>query len=176
MKWEILIIGRGGQGILLLGRILGLAASKYAGLYAVFTESYAAETRGGESRSDVIIANTVEEIDYIKVQRPDIAVFMYPYNLDKYKAMLKPHSMVFIDDEYVDPGIFKEHIVFSHKFSEIAEKQAGSRRVANMVLLGKLIKETKILSIDHVKKTLEELIHPNWFEINIKALETGYNL
>ncbi|MEM1775116.1 MAG: 2-oxoacid:acceptor oxidoreductase family protein, partial [Desulfurococcaceae archaeon] len=60
MKYEILIVGRGGQGVLLFGRVLGLAASKYANLYAVVTESYAAETRGGESRSDVIIANSME--------------------------------------------------------------------------------------------------------------------
>lgn len=95
MKYEILIVGRGGQGVLLFGRVLGLAASKYANLYAVVTESYAAETRGGESRSDVIIANSMEEIPYVKVTEPDIAVFLYPFKIQYYKSILKQkHSLL----------------------------------------------------------------------------------
>ncbi|MEM1773082.1 MAG: 2-oxoacid:acceptor oxidoreductase family protein, partial [Desulfurococcaceae archaeon] len=92
MKYEILIVGRGGQGVLLLGRILGLAASKYANLYAVVTESYAAETRGGESRSDVIIASSMEEAPYVKVVKPDMVVFMYPYRIETYKSILTPNT------------------------------------------------------------------------------------
>ncbi|MEM2021112.1 MAG: 2-oxoacid:acceptor oxidoreductase family protein, partial [Zestosphaera sp.] len=69
VRHEILMIGRGGQGVLLLGRILGLAASKYSDLYVTGSETYASETRGGESRVDLIIADNPEDIDYIRVRR-----------------------------------------------------------------------------------------------------------
>lgn len=176
MKLEIMIVGRGGQGVLLMGRILGLAASKYAGLYAVVTESYAAETRGGESRSDIILARSMEDVSYVKVQRPDIAVFMYPYRVSYYKSMLASNSTIVVDEEYVDTTPFKEFKLISARFSEIAEKNLGTRRVANILILGRILKEIGIIGLDHVKKALEELISPAWLQLNIKALELGYSL
>ena len=170
-----MIIGRGGQGVLLLGKLLGHAASKYANLYAVILESYAAETRGGESRTDVVIASSMEEIPYVKVLNPDIAIFMYPYNIEKYKPLLKPTSLVILDEEYVDPGLFKNYKAISARFSEIARKTAGSARVANIVILGRLIRETNIISLEHAKEAIKDLIPGNWIEVNIKALEAGYN-
>ncbi|MEM0326317.1 MAG: 2-oxoacid:acceptor oxidoreductase family protein [Desulfurococcaceae archaeon] len=175
MKYEILIVGRGGQGVLLFGRVLGLAASKYANLYAVVTESYAAETRGGESRSDVIIANSMEEIPYVKVTEPDIAVFLYPFKIQYYKSILKQKTLVVVDEEYVSSDLFKEFRVVSKRFSELAEKNVGTRRVANVVILGRILREIKVLGFDHVKKAIEEIVPAAWIQLNLKALDLGYN-
>ncbi|MGC8982822.1 MAG: 2-oxoacid:acceptor oxidoreductase family protein [Desulfurococcaceae archaeon] len=175
MKWEILIVGRGGQGVLLMGRVLGFAAD-IAGLHVVVTESYAAETRGGESQSNIIIATSRDEIDYVKAQRPDIAVFMYPFSLDKYKSTFKPSTIVIVDEEYVDPSHFKGYRVISARFSEIAEKVAGTRRVANIVILGRLIKELNAIRFEHVRASLAKLVPQSWLESNLRALEAGYNL
>jgi len=176
VKYEILIIGRGGQGVLLLGRILGLAASKYANLYAVVTESYASETRGGESRSDVIIASTMEEAPYVKVIKPDLAIFMYPYGVVAYRSMFDSNTIIVVDEEYVEPSLFKGLKVISAKYSEISEKTLGTRRVANMVILGQVLRELKVLSLDHIRRALEEIIPSNWLHLNLKALEIGYNM
>ncbi|MEM2013946.1 MAG: 2-oxoacid:acceptor oxidoreductase family protein, partial [Desulfurococcaceae archaeon] len=169
------IVGRGGQGVLLFGRVLGLAASKYANLYAVVTESYAAETRGGESRSDVIIANSMEEIPYVKVTEPDIAVFLYPFKIQYYKSILKQKTLVVVDEEYVSSDLFKEFRVVSKRFSELAEKNVGTRRVANVVILGRILREIKVLGFDHVKKAIEEVVPAAWIQLNLKALDLGYN-
>lgn len=175
MKWEILVIGRGGQGVLILGRVLGLAAS-LANLYSVVTETYEAETRGGQSRSDVIIASSMAEAEYIKVQSPDVAIFMYPFSVESYKSTFRPSTVILIDEEFVNPELFKDYKVISARFTEVAEKESGTRRAANMAILGKLIKETKIMSLEHVKMALKELIQPEWLEVNIKALEAGFNI
>lgn len=176
MKYEIVIIGRGGQGVLLVGRIIGLAASKYANLYAIVTESYAAETRGGESRSDVIITSSMEEAPYVKVVEPDIAVFLYPFRVEYYKSsLLTRKTLVVLDEEYVDPKLFEGFKVVSKKFSEIAEKNIGTRRVANMVVLGRILREMRALELDHVKKAVEEIIPASWIQLNLKALDLGYN-
>ncbi|MEM4532793.1 MAG: 2-oxoacid:acceptor oxidoreductase family protein, partial [Desulfurococcaceae archaeon] len=76
MKYELLIIGRGGQGILLMGRVLGTAISKYTNLYVTSTESYGAETRGTESRVEMIISDDPGEIDYIATRKPNILLVM----------------------------------------------------------------------------------------------------
>lgn len=176
MKYEILVVGRGGQGVLLMGRILGLAASKYANLYSVVTESYAAETRGGESRSDVIIASSIDEIPYVKVLDPDIVVFMYPYRIDMYKSILRKDTVVFIDEEYVDPSLFKGYRVVGSRFSEIAERNLGTRRVANVVIIGRILRNMSLINIEHAKRAIEELIPLNWIQLNLKALELGHSL
>ena len=74
VRREIRIAGFGGQGVILAGIVLGKAASLYDGLYAVQTQSYGPEARGGASRAEVVISD--EEIDYPKVQSPDILVAM----------------------------------------------------------------------------------------------------
>lgn len=176
MKWEIVIVGRGGQGILLLGRVLGLAASKYAGLYSVATETYAAETRGGESRSDVVIAKDMLEIDYVKVTQPDVIVMLFPFNVEAYKSMAKPTTAIFLDSGFVDPSHFPNHRVYAYRYTELAEKSFGTPRVANMVVLGHIVKVTGLLSLEHVKGALSELVPEKWLDINIKALELGYSL
>lgn len=176
MKYEILVVGRGGQGVLLLGRLLGLATSKYAGLYSIVTESYAAETRGGESRSDIIIASLMEEVPYVKVLNPDIAVFMFPYKIEYYKSLLREHTIVVIDEEYISPNTFQGYKLITHRFSEIAEKTLGTRRVANILILGRILREINALNIEQVKKALEDIIPQNWLQLNFKALEEGYKL
>lgn len=163
--------------MLLLGRILGLAATKYANLYAVVTESYSAETRGGESRSDVIIASSIDEVDYNKVLNPDVAIFMFPFYIERYKAtLLRPSTKVIVDEEFVNPEFFKGYRVLAARFSDLAEKVSGTRRVANMVILGKLLKEIGVLDLEHVKETIKEMVPPRWLEANLKALEAGYSI
>ncbi|MEO3993517.1 MAG: 2-oxoacid:acceptor oxidoreductase family protein [Desulfurococcaceae archaeon TW002] len=176
MKVEMLIVGRGGQGILLLGRVIGVAASKYAGLYVTSVEAYASETRGGESRVDLVMSDNPEEIDYVRVLSADIALFMYPYNLTKYSEILKKDAYVFINSTFGKEHPFKTQKVFLKPYSEIAEKNLGSSRVANMVALGHLIAKTGVQEIEHVEKALREIISENMYEINIKALKVGFTL
>jgi len=176
VKWEILVIGRGGQGVLLFGRVIGLAATKYANYHAVLTESYAAETRGGESRVDLIISTSPEDVKRIRVENANVVVFMYSFNINKYQSLIDRDALVVIDSEYVNSDLFRGYKLVACRFSEIAEKNIGSRRVANMVILGKLIRETRILELEQVKLAVKELTPRSWLEQNIRALELGYSI
>ncbi|MGC8665254.1 MAG: 2-oxoacid:acceptor oxidoreductase family protein, partial [Conexivisphaera sp.] len=85
-KHEIVIAGRGGQGILLAGYILGKALVD-EGYYVVNSEEYSAETRGGDSKAELIVAKD-EEPDLMTVQRADIAAFMYTDQMSKYYKLV----------------------------------------------------------------------------------------
>ena len=74
MRHEIRFSGFGGQGIILSAVIVGRAAVMYDGKYAVQTQVYGPEARGGASMSAVIIDD--EPILYPKVKTPDIYVIM----------------------------------------------------------------------------------------------------
>ena len=55
MRNEVLFSGFGGQGIILSAVILGRAAAIYDNKYAVQTQVYGPEARGGASMGGVII-------------------------------------------------------------------------------------------------------------------------
>ena len=74
MRKDIRVAGFGGQGILMEGIIIAKAASLYDHIYAVQTQSYGPEARGGASRTEVVISD--EKIDYPKIEHPEIFVVM----------------------------------------------------------------------------------------------------
>ena len=64
---ELRLTGSGGQGVIMLGVILAEAAIK-KGHFAIQSQSYGPEARGGASKCEVIIGS--KTIDYPKVQQP----------------------------------------------------------------------------------------------------------
>ena len=71
MKKEIVLSGVGGQGVVSVGEVMGLAASLYEeNLNATMSASYGSEARGTFTKTDVIISDG--EIGYPNVASPDI--------------------------------------------------------------------------------------------------------
>lgn len=177
MKYEILIIGRGGQGILLMGRVLGTAISKYTKLYATSTESYGAETRGTESRVEMIISDNPDEIDYVATRKPNVLLVMYPFNLRKYLERLDENAIVLLNSDYVIEFESKVGwMLFRGNYSTTAEKETGTSRTANMVALGHLIAVLKIIEPQYVERVIEEIVSSDWIDRNIKAFRAGLKI
>lgn len=177
MKYEILIAGRGGQGVLVIGRVLGIAVSKYSNLYVTCSESYVAETRGGDSRADLIISDKEEELDFIKVRRADIALFLHPTQLTKFANLLSSNTVVYVDETYLSGELGRAYRkVYRVPYSKLASEVLGNIRVANMVALGHLIATSKILRPEAVEMAIEEAIDSKWVEINKNAFRLGLNL
>ncbi len=182
MRHEILIAGRGGQGILLLGHVLGLAAAKYANLYVTGTESYGAETRGGDSRADIILCDDAEELDYVKVRRADIALFMYVEQLRRYTHLVNDRAKVFVDSSFIPEDDVKavkgtrEWLVYLKPYTNIAREELGTHRVANMVALGHVVGVTNVVPAEAVVNAIKELVRPKWVELDIKAFKLGLSL
>ena len=84
---EVRFAGSGGQGVVLMGVVLGQAAALHAGLFAAQTQSYGAEARGGAARSDVVISSA--PIDSPMVTAPDYLVAMCQEALDANIGALK---------------------------------------------------------------------------------------
>ena len=57
-------------------------------------------------------------------------------------------------------------------------KDAGFPTLANMIMVGKVIKETGVVSYDGIKEALGKVVsakHADLLDINLKAIEAGYN-
>jgi len=176
MRKEILIAGIGGQGVLVAGHILGLAAAKYMNYYVSQSEEYSAETRGGESRADVVIATSDEELDYPKVRKADIVIILHSYALNLYKKYIKEDAIVLIDEILVSKDLLQERWrVYAIPLTKLAEEHFETRRVANMIALGALASITNIVTLDALKNAVKEIMSKKYIELNIKALELGFN-
>lgn len=176
MRNEVRISGFGGQGIVLAGVILGRGAALYDDKNAVQTQSYGPEARGGASKSEVVISQ--EEIDYPKVIKPDVLVCMSQQAFDKYCRDIKEGGTVIVDRDLVTvPEDFYNGNVKVYKipFTEIAYKDIGLKIVANMVMLGALVRITGIVSKEAIRKAILDSVPRGTEEKNLMAFEKGYS-
>lgn len=178
MRKEIRIAGFGGQGVILAGIIIGKAASLFDGINAVQTQSYGPEARGGASRTEIVISD--EEIQYPKVQNPDILVAMSHEALMKYMGDLKDEGVLIIDPDMIDESeiinFVKEHRInlYRAKATQTAQNDIGLRIVANIVMIGAITNITKIVSYDAAKEAILNSVPKGTEDKNIKAFEAGY--
>lgn len=172
---QILIAGFGGQGILFAGKFLaykGLLEGKQIS----WLPSYGPEMRGGTANCSVIISDT--PVGSPIVSNPDILVVMNLPSLDKYENAAVPGSKIFVDSALIDRKVQREDVdVFYIPATKLAS-DAGIPTLANMIMMGKMIRQTSVVSFDDIKSALEKVVsakHADTLSYNLKALETGYN-
>ena len=180
MRKEIRIAGFGGQGIILAGIVIGKAAALYDNIYAVQTQSYGPEARGGASRTEVVISD--EEIDYPKVQKADIFVAMSHQALMAYLDDLKSGGILIVDpdmivEEEILPFI-NEHDIKYYKApaTKTAEEEIGLKIVANIVMIGAITQFTGVISRKSAEKAIAASVPKGTEEKNIAAFEAGLAL
>lgn len=175
MTTEILLAGFGGQGVLFAGKILancGLMDSKELS----WLPSYGPEMRGGTANCSVCISD--ELIGSPLVLAPDILIAMNQPSYDKFINAVKPGGKAFIDSTLIESKCERTDIecfyIPSSQLADDNELQGGS----NIILLGKLIKETGIFSLDTMKKAIEKVVPPSKAKLianNFRAIEMGMN-
>ena len=165
MRTEIRIGGFGGQGVILAGIILGKAASIFDENEAVQTQSYGPEARGGASKCEVVVSD--DEIDYPKVQSPDILVAMSNEALIKYIVDLKDEGTLIVDPGTTDVEDVRDFIdqhnikVYEAPATKTANDEIGLKIVANIVMVGAITKITEVISKEAAMKAAFLLICPS---------------
>ena len=172
---QILIAGFGGQGVLFAGKFLaykGLVQEKQVS----WLPSYGPEMRGGTANCSVIISDTPVGSPIITV--PDVLVAMNLPSLQKFVDTVAPGGKIFIDSTLIDAKVERTDVeVFYIPATQMA-KDAGFSTLANMILMGKVMKECDAVAFDGNKETLESFIpakKASLIDINCQALQTGYD-
>lgn len=164
--------GSGGMGVILASVILG-TASILDNKNAVQTQSYGAEQRGTKVKSDVIISSK-EKINYPSVEKADILVAFSKDAFDFfYPKTTKPNSKIFINSNLIDFSENNEN-VFKIPANEIAT-EINFIKGLNFIMLGGLIKTTALVSVDSIKKAINQVIPKKFREMNIKSFQKGHN-
>jgi len=103
--------------------------------YVVQTQSYGPEARGGYSRSDVIISDSL--IDYPELERADLLVALSQPAADEYVAVLRPDGVLVYDSEYVTAPPSFTGDRFGIPFTRLALEETGRTQTTNILTLGR---------------------------------------
>ena len=101
MTEKIIISGFGGQGIMFLGKLLALAATRQ-GMFVTFLPAYGAEVRGGASYCSVIISD--KEIASPCVEKADTLIAMNAPSLEKFSSWTREGADVFANSSMLNGG------------------------------------------------------------------------
>ena len=172
---QILIAGFGGQGVLFAGKFLaykGLVQNKNVS----WLPSYGPEMRGGTANCSVIISDT--PVGSPIIEKPDVLVAMNLPSLQKFVNTVVPGGKIIIDSTLIDAKVERTDVeVFYVPATQMA-KDAGYATLANMILTGKVLKETDAVDYAGNKETLESFIpakKANLIDVNCQALQAGYD-
>jgi 2-oxoglutarate ferredoxin oxidoreductase subunit gamma len=171
---EVIIAGFGGQGIILAGKLLAQTAMK-AGKEVTFMPSYGAEVRGGTANCMVVISD--REIACPLVSNPQTLIVMNKASLNKFTPSLKKGSLLIMNSSLIDtePQLDSSIEILAIPADDLAV-EIGSKKIANMVILGAYLQKRGHLDLKIVIDALPETIaerHHNTLPINIKALQCG---
>lgn len=175
MTRQILIAGFGGQGVLFAGKFLAYKALM-EGREVSWLPSYGPEMRGGTANCSIIYSDA--PVGSPIVSNPDILVVMNLPSLDKFEASVTAGGQIFIDSTLIGRKVDRTDVdAFYIPATQLAS-DAGIPTLANMIIMGKLLKENPELAYDTIKDALAKVVsakRANLLDANLKALEIGYN-
>ena len=175
MYTQILIAGFGGQGVLFAGKVLaykGLTEEKQIS----WLPSYGPEMRGGTANCSVIVSDTPVGSPIVSV--PDILIVMNLPSLDKYESAVTKGGCVFVDSTLIGRKVERTDITAHYIPATKMARELGIPTLANMIMIGKVIKETGVVSMDGLRDALAKTVsakHQDLIEANLKAIEAGFN-
>ncbi len=168
-EYEIRLSGSGGQGLQLAARVLAEALNIEA-LSVAQSQSYEPVSRGGISRSDLIVSEGTAQ--YPLVSALDYLIVLDEIAATDSNALLKSDAMVIVDAgkvETMPEGSSKLH---SLPLTETA-MGLGNKRVANIVALGVLVELSGICSQESCRQAIRARVPKRFLDLNLEAFDEG---
>ena len=175
MQNDVIVAGFGGQGVLLIGKMLAYAGMA-DGKEVSWLPSYGPEMRGGTCNCTVVISD--KPVGSPVVERPRAAMVLNLPSLDKFESTVKPGGLLVINSSLINRGSSRSDLqVILVPANEIANELGGAR-AANMVALGAFLGATHAVSLEAVDTLIRDTFagKPKVIEVNLTALRRGYEI
>ncbi len=173
-RCRMVFSGSGGQGVVTAAIILAEAAVIVENLNAVQSQSYGAAARGGATRSDVIIAESV--IHYPKVIQPNFLACLTQPAYNMYYPIIRPGGLLLTDKRFVKTVDKVDARQVELPMYRSVMDQIGKPIVFNICMLGVTISLTQVVQPKSILKVLKKRIPEGFLEMNQKALDLGMEL
>jgi len=175
MITKIIIAGAGGQGIMLLGKVIATAAMK-ENKFVTWLPAYGAEVRGGTANCAVIISDQPIGLPYI--EQADFLLVMNEPSLLKFKGRVKKRGIIIVNNSLAKVSPIQHIRILEGPFTQTA-LEIGNIKTANMAALGFLLAHESIVGLKTVLAVIQEMAPAgklDLVEINRKAVEEGIKL
>ncbi len=185
MKYDIILAGVGGQGVLSVGAIIASSAMK-EGLFVKQSEVHGMSQRGGAVLANLRLASAPIASDLIGLGGASLILSMEPLESLRYLRYLSPQGAVVTSSnpminipDYPDlDRLLAEIRTMPHAVlvdSEHLARQAGSTRATNMVMGGAASHRlpVKVETIEHFIRTIFAGKGDKVVETNLKAFRAG---
>lgn len=188
-SYKILIAGVGGQGTLLASRVLG----QYAGLCGYdckLSEVHGMAQRGGSVVTHFIMGEKVYS-PIIEPKQADMLLAFEALEGGRYAHFVKEGGIMISNTQKIMPiTVIGGDFEYRHDIlGELKQKgvnvrevnaaeialQAGSVKAVNIVMIGYAAHQAD-LNFDKIKEAVKNSVPPKTLDINLKALELGFNL
>lgn len=174
---SIICAGFGGQGIMVLGKVLATVGME-AGLNVTWLPAYGAEIRGGTAHSFVRISP--ELIGSPVISQATTGIIMNEPSLEKFEGRIQKGGLLILNTSMVTAKLSRKDLeVVEAPLTEEAIK-LGNVRVANMIAAGLYVEKKKIFSTEVLIRVIEKMAraagHEKHIPINFKAVERGVSL
>lgn len=169
-RYEIILAGSGGQGLVLSGIMLGEAAV-LEGKVVVQTQSYGIASRGGLSLAEVIIDQ--EEIVYQQVQAPNMILTLTEEALEKFASFADKGVTIFYDTTLAKTRTGAN--LTGYPFTQIAS-DLGNVGSVNILSLGAMITALPMIKAESLAQVIRKRFKGKALDMNLQMLEAGAEL
>lgn len=172
---QVIMAGFGGQGILSMGRFIA-SAGLHEGKNVSWLPSYGPEMRGGTANCNVIVSE--EPVGSPIISCATALIAMNRPSLEKFESYVEENGVIITDSTLITVKPERKDIrLFEIPATKLADEM-NNATFAGIILLGKLIKETGIVTTENFEKALYTLLPPKKHGLipdEMKALMVGYN-
>lgn len=175
MQSEVIMAGFGGQGILLIGKMLAYAGM-HEGKEVSWLPSYGPEMRGGTCNCTVVVSD--KPVGSPVIRSPRAVLAMNLPSLEKFEPDIRPGGLLLINSSLINRGSDRKDLTVIEVPANQIANELGNPRGANMVALGAYLGATDAVSLDGVVEVVRETFaaKPGVIEVNITALHRGHEI
>ncbi|OQX29845.1 MAG: 2-oxoacid:ferredoxin oxidoreductase subunit gamma [Spirochaeta sp. LUC14_002_19_P3] len=173
---EIIIAGFGGQGILLAGRLLCVAAMRQ-GRQVSHIPSYGAEMRGGTANCSVVLS--AERIASPVIDMATAVIALNGPSVAKFEPRVRPGGILIWNSSLCKKILPERTDIQSIAIpaTELSLTE-GTERAANMAAIGALMAlKPKLMTENHFSAALDEVVserNRRYNPVNLRIMQAGY--
>lgn len=176
MEKNLMIAGFGGQGVMMMGKLLAYSTFYATDKNVTFFPSYGAEQRGGTANCYVVMSD--HEVGAPLGDVMDDLVVMNEASLDKFLYKVKAGGLLFINSSIITKKIDRQDLTIVEAPVSELSIELGNSKVLNIIMLGVYVGYTKVLPEQVVLETLEQQLgkKKNLIPLNKKAFFVGLEI
>jgi 2-oxoglutarate ferredoxin oxidoreductase subunit gamma len=99
-------------------------------------------------------------------------------SLDKYEDAVVSGGIIFVDSTLIERKVKRDDVKVIYIPSTALAQSIGAPTLANMIMMGKFLKECAAVSYDDLEGALKKIVsarHADLFDVNLKAVNCGYD-